>query len=407
MDRRPLRALLVASYISWFGNGLTIVAVPLYVLRQTGSPLYTGLAGFANTLPMALGGLVGGVVVDRLGGRVVSAGADLLAGVLILLVPLLAQTSGLPFGFLLVLIAARTLVDTPGSAARLAMLEPLAIRGGGRLESANAWFSGAQRTGLIIAPVCATLLAQVTDPSTVLYVDAATFAVSGALVWGLTPRVAVVRQSDQTGFARDLRDGLSLLARTPVLRAIVTVVVVTNFIDDALAPVVLPLFSRDVLGDANLVGLLVGLFGAGAVVGTFAYIPSSRGLLHNRFATFVGAFGVIALMRAALAFGPPVALAFLVLFVLGLAAGPLNPLITTVLQEVTPSEVQGRVLGVVLSVAFVAAPFGILVQSWLIEQVGITTTLGAFAGVYGLTVLYAFFNRGLRTMPQPAKPSYK
>lgn len=77
-SRLPLLALLSANYISWFGNGLTIVAVPLFVLNQTGSSLATGLAGFANAVPLAVGGLLGGVVTDRLGGRLVSVGADLL-----------------------------------------------------------------------------------------------------------------------------------------------------------------------------------------------------------------------------------------------------------------------------------------------------------------------------------------
>ena len=58
-SRAPLMALLAANYISWFGNGMTIVAVPLYVLHVTGSSLATGLAGFANALPLAVGGLVG------------------------------------------------------------------------------------------------------------------------------------------------------------------------------------------------------------------------------------------------------------------------------------------------------------------------------------------------------------
>ncbi len=400
-SRAPLMALLAANYISWFGNGMTIVAVPLYVLHVTGSSLATGLAGFANALPLAVGGLVGGVVTDRLGGRIVSVAGDLLAGVLILLVPLLYQVAALPFGVLLVLLAARTLVDAPGTAARLALLEPLTLRAGMRSEKANAAFSGAQRVGLIAGPPCAALLAQATSPTSVLYFDAATFAVSAILVAVFVRRLAIPPQTERANFFVDLREGLATIARVPILRTIIAVVVVTNFIDDALAPVMLPLFSRDVLGSASWVGLLLAVFGAGTAIGTFLYGPLSRRLLRNRFATFVGAFGCIALMRAALALEPNVAGAAIVLFLLGLAAGPLNPLITTVLQERTEASLQGRVFGVLLALAFIAAPFGIVVQAWLISVTDVRTTLWVFAAGYAVTVGVAWRSRGLRSMSQP------
>jgi MFS family permease len=399
-ERVPLAALLVANYVSWIGNGMTIVAVPLYVLSTTGSLLATGLAGFANALPLTVGGIVGGAVADRLGGRVVSVLADLCAGVLIMLVPLLRATTGLPFGVLLVLLATRTLADTPGGVARLALLEPLTTRAGAKAETANSLFMGAQRIALIVGPVCATLLAQVTSPANVLYIDAVTFGVSAALVGRYAGRVATPPQATGSGFVSDIREGLATVGRTPVVRAIIIVVVVTNFVDDALAPVVLPAYSRDILGDLRLLGLLVAMFGIGIAAGTLLYGPASRRVLSNRFATFTGAFAVIALMRVALALGPGVGLAALVIFLLGLAAGPLNPLITTILQATTPPEKQGRVFGVLLALAFAAAPFGILLQSWLIAAAGITTLLWVSAAVYALTVVAVASSRDLRAMPE-------
>src|SRR3954471_6121047 len=75
--RSALFLLLIAHYASACGNAVTIVTVPLYVLARTGSPLATGLAAFANSLPLIFAGAVGGVWVDRLGGRAVSVASDL------------------------------------------------------------------------------------------------------------------------------------------------------------------------------------------------------------------------------------------------------------------------------------------------------------------------------------------
>lgn len=312
---------------------------------------------------------------------------------------MLDQTAHLPFTVLLILLAARTLVDAPGSATRFALLQPLTQRAAMRPETANATFSAAERVALIAGPPCAALLATLTSPVAALYVDAATFFLSAALIGVLVRSVSPSPQG--TGLVSDVKANLATIAHTPALRVIIAVVVVTNLIDAAFTPVVLLVFSRDILGSARWVGLLVAVLGVGTVLGTFLYGPLSRRVLHNRFATFVGAIACIALMRAVLAFEPGIAGAALVLFALGLAAGPLNPLIATVLQVSTPQGQQGRVFGVVLALAFIAAPFGILVQAWLINLISLGTTLWVFAGLYGLTAVGAWLSRGLRAMPRP------
>ena len=48
---------------------LTLIALPLYVLAETGSAAMTGVTGFFATLPVIIGGPFGGVLVDRFGYR--------------------------------------------------------------------------------------------------------------------------------------------------------------------------------------------------------------------------------------------------------------------------------------------------------------------------------------------------
>ena len=63
------------------------------------------------------------------------------------------------------------------------------------------------------------------------------------------------------------------------------------------------------------------------------------------------------------------------LFVTGVAAGALNPLAGTVLQERIPAELRGRVLGAFLATVLVAAPLGVLLTGALIETVGLRPLL--------------------------------
>lgn len=105
-DRRPLAGLLVGHAVSMTGNMMTIIALPLYVLMETGSAAATGITGFFATLPIVVGGVLGGVVVDRIGYRRASVLADVVSGATIAVVPMLHLTVGVPFPVLLALVFA-------------------------------------------------------------------------------------------------------------------------------------------------------------------------------------------------------------------------------------------------------------------------------------------------------------
>jgi MFS family permease len=414
-DRRPLTALVTANYLSWIGNTMTLVAVPLYVLQISGSATEAGAAGFANALPMIVAGLAGGVIADRVGPRRTSIVADLAAGACMAAVPLLHGTVGLALPVLMVLLFLRTLADAPGSAARLALLPRVTARGQVRPETANSLFSSAQRVAFVVGPPTAALMAGLTGPTAVLYVDAATFLASALLITAVSdgapaPRapetepaapVDPAESGTRPGLLREVTEGARYILRTPVLAAIISVVVCTNFLDDALTPVVLPVYSRELLGGERAVGLLLAANGIGAVVGSFAYAPASRRLLSNRWATFVGCFALICAARLAMVAEPGLWIMLVVAFAIGLASGPINPLVTGVVERSTPPDMLGRIWGAVMAMAFAAAPVGIFLTGWLAQTIGLHTTLAIFGGLYVLLICYVLMNRALRGLARP------
>jgi MFS family permease len=404
--RRPLFVLLLAHYLSSFGNAITVITVPLYVLHTTGSSVSTGLAGFANTLPLIFAGAVGGVWIDRVGGRRMSVLSDVVAGVSIGLVPLLDDTVGLPLPVLMGLLFGRSLGSTPTGAARQSLIKPLAERGGIRLASANSWMQGAPRLGLLVGAPLAGLLIAVSGPVAGMYVDSASFLLSALLVAvgvpvGAGPAAAQRRE----GFLRQLAEGAKVVRGIPVVGAMTAFVFVTNFLDDAFNPVILPVYSEQVLGSGQYLGWLVAASGCGAVVGTFGYSPvSGRWLTSHRW-TLLGCFFVIGALRLALTGMPGAVLSIVVSFLLGLAAGPLNPALSTVMMEKVPAEVFGRVFALTSAVGMSAAPIGILVAGWSIDGIGLRGTLLCFGATYIALVLVSLRSRALRDMDTPPAPA--
>jgi len=87
MTERPLAHLLRnrnfmlmwwAGLVSWIGNYMLFIALPVYVYNETGSTLTTSLSVMAGALPMIVVGQLAGVLVDRWDYRRTLVGVTLL-----------------------------------------------------------------------------------------------------------------------------------------------------------------------------------------------------------------------------------------------------------------------------------------------------------------------------------------
>ena len=211
-SRSGLYALVAANAVSQMGNVVAVVALPWFVLTTTGSAARAGLVAFATTVPLALGAVVGGPVVDRLGTRRASVVADVGAGAAIAAIPLLHGLDVLAFWHLVALAFAAATFEAPGRAARRAMLPDLAARGEISLERANSIATTSEHTGYVVgAPLAGVLIATVGAPNA-LWLDTTSFAASATLVAAAVPGVRAA-----VGRTRML-DGVRFVLSTPLLR---------------------------------------------------------------------------------------------------------------------------------------------------------------------------------------------
>jgi MFS family permease len=397
-ERLPFWGLVSANGISTTGNMLTSLAVPWFVLQTTGSAARTGLVAFATILPNALSGFFSGAIVDRLGLKRVSVLGDIASGVTVALVPTLYLTVGLPLWLLLLLMLAGATLDAPGNAARSGLIPHVAGRAAMPLERANSILQVVPRLAIFAGPPIAGALIAIVGPSRVLWVDAATFAVSAALVACCVPtepRGAATPSS----YLDDLRGGVRFMRDNGTLLLLATFAV-ANVLLDPIFAVVLPVLVNQAYGDATRLGLVIGAFGAGTVVGAVLY----------------GVFGPRRPRRPPLLFsvvmsGAPIwvlavthNLAALLVagLVMGLALGPISPIVTTLLHERTPPEMLGRVFGVLGGVAGFAVPFGVLIAGLLLESIGTRATVVSIATLYLVFSATAFINPAFKDIERPA-----
>jgi MFS family permease len=400
--RLPLYAFLTASAVSLVGNNITLVAVPWFVLVTTGSAVKTGTVGFFTALPLVVSGLFGGTLVDRVGHRRMSIVADLASGVTVALIPLLYATVGLRYWQLLLLVFAGALLDVPGNTARYAMIPDLATSAHMSLERANAWQQMIHRGGMLVGPALAGVLIAWLGAAYVLWVDAATFMLSAALFLAVVPpshAVAPTLEAPRASYVSDLKAGFSYLRADRLIRAIVVMVAITNFLDAPAFAVLLPVYARETVGTATALGFMVAAFGAGAIVSALTF--GAIGDRLPRRTTFITLFALASTPFWVLSASPPYWAAIAALLFGGLMGGALNPIILTVAQERVPREMRGRIFGLMVAVAYTAVPIGMILAGYAAEVLSVTTTLLIIAILYVTVTTVQLLNPALRQMDHP------
>jgi MFS family permease len=396
MRRAPLYALFVADATSLVGNVVAQLAIPWYVLVTTGSPALTGLAVFFNFLPVVLAGLFGGVIVDRLGFRTTSVVADLASAAAVAAIPALQSTVGIEIWQLMALVFLGALLDAPGTTARAALFPDVVELAGVRMERAAGIRGAIQRGSLLVgAPIGGLLVAEV-GATTALWLDAASFLVSAALVATIVPVTHRESEAEAPGrYLTELAEGIRFIWRQRLMRALVATILITNFLDAPFA-VVMPVYAREAFGSAVDLGLMFGVFGGSALVGSLVF--SAVGHRLPRRITFVSCFLVWAADYLVLATLPPLPLTLAALALGGLAVGPINPLLGTLQFELVPATLRGRVFGAVTAGAWAAIPAGVLLGGVVVQAIGVAATFFGIGVCYVAVTAYGFFNPAFREM---------
>ena len=396
-SRSGLIGLLAADGVSRAGNAITTIAVPLYVLADTGSAFAAGLTGVFATVPIVIGGALGGVLVDRFGWRRSGVIADAASGLTVLVIPILAALGALPFPLLLALVFLSNLLDTPGTTARTAQLPDATERAGMPLTRATGAHATVSRSATLIGAGLAGALVALIGPANALFANALCFGISIGLTLLLVPRDVrpVAAEPEPAGYFSELAAGIRFVVGTPLMRAVVILVVITNMVDAAGLTVLKPVYARGLGDDGAILGAMLAVFAGGALTGAAVF-----GAIGHRLPRH-GLFVVLFLLAGVppylvLALDAPLPVVFTVIALSGFAAGPINPLIDTALFGLVPVPMRARVFGAISTGVAAAMPLGSLLAGLGVEHLGLTTALSAAAGVYLLAILSTAFGRRWR-----------
>ena len=368
--------------VSITGNMLTSLAVPWFVLETTGSASRTGITAAVTVIPVVLASFFGGALVDRMSYKGLSVISDVLSAVTVAAVPLLYLTTGLSFPMLLVLMFMGAILDVPGSTAREAMVPPLSRLTGIPIERINANFGMIRAaSGLFAAPLAGLAIAWL-GPINVLWFNAGTFAFSALMVLLFIPRLAGSEPSGSS-FMTDVREGFSFVRTHVLLRTLIIGALGINFMFAPLFGVAVPWFANQELQSVRSLGILMGVEGLGALAGAFLYGKFAKSVSRRVFLNSSLVLLLVPILP--LAFSTSLLPAAACLTAVGMGSGLVNPMIMTFVQQITPSALLGRVMGLFMAGALMAQPVGLLLGGLVVNRIGFQGSVIALAAI-GLAV---------------------
>jgi MFS family permease len=387
---RALLALLAREAISLAGSQMTWVALPWFVLITTGSATKMAIVVAVEAAANGIVGFAAGNVAARLGPRRTMIVCDAARAPLMAAIPVLHALDLLSFPLLLALVFAVGAFGTPSFASKAALVPAIVGEDEGAVAEANALLQIATRVSLILGPPLAGVLIGVMGATTVLLIDAATFAVGFVLI---TAFVRVGAAIEETEESRGIAAGVRFLLGDRLLRPWSIAIVVGDVCWTAFF-VAMPFLVLTRYGDQpEVLGWVLGGFGVGAVVGNLVIFRIVRKV--DRL--LIGSIGELVTVLPVWLFLVDVPPGVLVasLFVAGVSNGVVNAPIWTIFTLRTPAALRAKTWAAIVATTALVGPVVLLGTGPALDSIGLNPTLLViFAALTAAALIFMF--AGLR-----------
>jgi DHA3 family macrolide efflux protein-like MFS transporter len=403
--------LWIAGLVSTLGDWILAASLPFYVYLQSGSVLATGTIFLLEAIPQLAFGYLAGVCTDRWDRKKTMIVAD-GSRALLLLSLLLIRFPGY-FWIIYPVAFIETTISLFFGPAQGSLLPD--IVGKQNVMQANSLGSISENACRLGGPALGGLLLAFFGLNSVVFVDIASYLVSGVLILCIV-LPAAIRVNDSASSALkaalslssiwgDLRTGLTFLYTQRWLTVVCTVMGIAMF-GQGILNVLLVAFVEQVLhGNAQEFGWILSAQGIGGIVGGALIGYWAKKLSpYLLLAWSLSCAGILLLLIINL---PMYLLALILFAMIGIPAVGWIVSASTLLQNNVDRFYRGRILGAFGTITTTSILCGMAMASLLGDVLGITFVLNiagvfiAFAGV-----LTFFFHKGYTVQVESQKEEY-
>ena len=368
--------------VSLLGSGIQNVAIPLYILRTTGSGFAMGIFACVELLPQLFLMPIGGVLGDYFNRKRIMVMSDLLSGVISILLFLSIREGAiyLPvlFGCQILLSSVMAVFDT----ATAAMLPELV--GDEELLKGNSIVGSIDSMTNIAGPVIGAALFGIFGLKAVFIINGVSFLLSAASETFIEYKPEKVTNEKLTvaKSRKDIKEGFAFLKKSKGIMSLIMFSAVANFFGIASLAVILPYIFVEGIGFTNnQFGILQGSIMAGILIGNIILSMIAGKSAKNKIvilglsaeALIFFVMGIFFYPRVFEALGGPglklmgIFMVFLVMF--GVSNAFLRTSIFTNIQLMIPNELRARVLSAYSFSMQAIAPIGVFAAGIALDMV--------------------------------------
>jgi MFS family permease len=378
--------------LSYLGDGLRTIAIPLLVFKLTGSAVSLGVTFALEIAPFALFSLLGGSLADRLERRGLMLLCDGIRFAIMVLFAVAYATHVLTLSLLyagVVLLAVCAAIFLGCQASSI----PYLLGKDGAKPAVAALFATEQAVNLIAPPVGGAIF-NLVGPLPALALNALTYLTSQASIasvkdFGPERPSGLPRSGDVVA---DVVAGWRFVMRDPALRTLTFAQLCMNAFAIMGFVVVIPYLKREFGAGDQLVGLTFGAISVGTVIGSVV-----SGRTHWPFGKALTA----AFVLDSLCWSPtiwtrslPVAIAAMTTAsACGIYA--VSSLVAWRMR-IIPEAMVGRVFGVIRLVVIIGMLPGSLAGGWIGDRYGTRTAMLVSSAGYAALAVGLFTMKSLR-----------
>jgi len=376
---------------------MVFIAIPWIALEISGSAASAGLVVALTAIPGLIVIPVIGSVIDKFGRRRVAIWGEWITATLTLLLPLVANLWGLSLIGLIILATLKNVVSPSGSTARKSLVPDVAKPAGMTLDRANSIHEAVFATGFALGPALATFCIALIGSANTFFVVAFFGALSGlfALLIRVTEQHEENDQTEKEPFMRYAMQGFKVLFATPSVLVMMSAIVILAVVYLPTEMVVLPAYYNS-LADPEGLGLLISAMAAASILGALFFEQIHKYLSYSTILR-IGILGVPLAMLPMSQLPPQWAMLTGAL-VLGLAWGPLLPLLNTVIQKKIPANKRGRVFALEMTIWNAGPLISMVAVGTAVDGIGIRPTYTALAATVMIAGVIVSFNRHIKKL---------
>jgi predicted MFS family arabinose efflux permease len=388
LSNSNFRALWLGLLVSQVGDSFMLIATLEVIQRLTNSSIALGAMGVSIGLPMVVFGLVAGVFVDRLDRRVAMIVADVIRG-LVVLILLTVDSPGEIWVFFVVgfIMGSMGIFFAP---ARNAVLPN--IVGPDLLLPANTLVQGTQVISMALGPTLAGLVIGLFGTSFAFTFNAMTFFASAVAIStiDITHKRADYEDASFEVVWAQLKEGLNFIRRSRVITNVSITAGVAMLGLGSIIVLGVQYLNQELGVGATGFGFLVSVLGIGMVVG---------GILIGNYASSLetsvvvgGGMGMLGLSLVGFALAPDYGLVLVLAFVIGACMVAARAAIAALLQAIVPDDKRGRVESAVNTIISASTTLSMGLAGFFGALLGIRLVFGLAGGVTVLAAGMAYYS---------------